>query len=514
MALIKSIATVGGYTMLSRVLGFVRDILVAAILGAGPVADAFFIAFKFPNVFRRLFAEGAFNAAFVPLFAGTLEEEGEKAAKVFAEKALAFLFWLLLVLLVLMELFMPLAMQLFAPGFMDDPEKFDLAVVLTRITFPYLLFISMVSLMAGVLNSLNKFAAAAATPVLLNICLIGAILGLTPHMETPGHALAWGVFGAGVVQLVWLYWHCTKEKMALRLRLPGWSRDVSDLVKRVIPGAMGAGIYQINMLVDMIIATLLPTGSISFLFYADRINQLPLGVVGVAVGTALLPMLSRQIRGGDEAGAMNSLNRALEFSLFLTLPAAAAYMVIADPIVSVLFERAEFTSADSKATAAALFVYAFGLPAYILNKALTPGFFARGDTKTPMYIAAVCMVINIVFNLILMGPFLHVGLAMATVISAWSNTIMLAWVLRRRKMMTIDQRLKSKGVRIVAASAVMALGLYILNTLLAPYLVASQVERILSLSALIASGMGLYFIASYLFGVMRPSDLKSMLKRS
>ncbi|NVJ93096.1 MAG: murein biosynthesis integral membrane protein MurJ, partial [Methylocystaceae bacterium] len=369
MVLLRSIATVGGYTMLSRILGFARDILVAAILGAGPVADAFFIAFKFPNVFRRLFAEGAFNAAFVPLFAGKLEEDGIAAAESFAQRALAFLFWFLLVLLIVMELTMPWAMRVFAPGFVDEPEKFDMAVVLTRITFPYLLFISLVSLMAGVLNSLNKFAAAAATPVLLNICLIGAVLGLTPHLENAGHALAWGVFGAGVVQFLWLYWHCVKEGITLKLRLPTWGNDLKIMLKRIVPGAMGAGIYQVNLLVDMMIATLLPTGSISFLFYADRINQLPLGVVGVAVGTALLPMLSRQLRGGDEAGAMNSLNRALEFSLFLTLPAAVAYMVIADPIVSVLFERKEFNANDSIATAQALFVYAFGLPAYVLNKA-------------------------------------------------------------------------------------------------------------------------------------------------
>ena len=513
MALFRSIATVGGFTMLSRVLGFARDILVAAILGAGPVADAFFIAFKFPNVFRRLFAEGAFNAAFVPLFAGTMEEEGEDKARRFAEHAFAFLFWVLLALLLVMELAMPWAMQLFAPGFVNDPEKFDLAVYLTRITFPYLLFISLVSLMAGVLNSLNKFAAAAATSVLLNICLIGAVVGLTPYMETPGHSLAWGVFGAGVVQFIWLFWNCVKNNMTLRLKWISWGEDIKTMVRRIIPGAMGAGIYQINLLVDMMIATLLPTGSISFLFYADRINQLPLGVVGVAVGTALLPMLSRQLRGGDDQAAMNSLNRALEFSLFLTLPAAVAYMVIADPIVSVLFERKEFTASDSVATAAALFVYAFGLPAYVLNKALTPGFFARGDTKTPMIIAAICMVVNIAFNLILMGPFLHVGLAMATVISAWTNTVLLAWVLRRRGYFTIDKRLKSKAWRIVLACLVMGGSLFGLNHLLAEYLSGAQWERIGALGALICCGLVVYFGAAQVVGAARLSDVKSMMKR-
>ncbi|WP_417783347.1 murein biosynthesis integral membrane protein MurJ [Terasakiella pusilla] len=513
MVLLRSIATVGGYTMLSRVLGFARDILVAAILGAGPVADAFFIAFKFPNVFRRLFAEGAFNAAFVPLFAGKYEGDGPESAKAFAEKAFAFLFWILLGLLIVMELAMPWAMQLFAPGFMDEPEKFDLAVELTRITFPYLLFISLVSLMAGVLNSLNKFAAAAATPVLLNICLIGAILGLTPHLPSPGHALAWGVFGAGIVQFIWLFWHCAKHNMTLKLRIMRWDTDVKLMVKRIIPGALGAGIYQVNLLVDMMIATLLPTGSISYLFYADRINQLPLGVVGVAVGTALLPMLSRQLRSGDEDGAMNSLNRALEFSLFLTLPAAVAYMVIADPIVSILFERKEFTASDSQATAAALFVYAFGLPAYVLNKALTPGFFARGDTKTPMIIAGVCMVVNIVFNLMLMGPFLHVGLAMATVISAWTNTVLLAVVLGKRGYFKIDARLKSRFWRILLCCVVMGGLLYGMTLVSADYIAGSLIERILTLSAFIAVGLVSYFVCGHITGAARLSEVKRLVKR-
>jgi putative peptidoglycan lipid II flippase len=513
MVLLRSIATVGGYTMLSRVLGFARDILVAAILGAGPVADAFFIAFKFPNVFRRLFAEGAFNAAFVPLFAGKYEGDGPESAKAFAEKAFAFLFWILLGLLIVMELAMPWAMQLFAPGFMDEPEKFDLAVELTRITFPYLLFISLVSLMAGVLNSLNKFAAAAATPVLLNICLIGAILGLTPHLPSPGHALAWGVFGAGIVQFIWLFWHCAKHNMTLKLRIMRWDTDVKLMVKRIIPGALGAGIYQVNLLVDMMIATLLPTGSISYLFYADRINQLPLGVVGVAVGTALLPMLSRQLRSGDEDGAMNSLNRALEFSLFLTLPAAVAYMVIADPIVSILFERKEFTASDSQATAAALFVYAFGLPAYVLNKALTPGFFARGDTKTPMIIAGVCMVVNIVFNLILMGPFLHVGLAMATVISAWTNTVLLAVMLGKRGYFKIDARLKSRFWRILLCCVVMGGLLYGMTLVSVDYIAGSLIERILTLSAFIAVGLVSYFVCGHITGAARLSEVKRLVKR-
>jgi len=513
MALLKSIATVGGYTMMSRVLGFVRDILVAAILGAGPVADAFFIAFKIPNLFRRLFAEGAFNAAFVPLFAGKLEGDGAETARDFANRAFSVLFWVLLGLLIAMELGMPWVMQVFAPGFLDDPAKFDMAVQFTRITFPYLLFISLVSLMGGVLNSLNKFAAAAATPILLNICLIAAILVATPHLPSPGHALSWGVFAAGIVQFLWLAWNCKANGMLPKLGLPNWGEDIKTLVKRIIPGAIGAGIYQVNLVVDMIIASLLPTGSISYLFFADRVTQLPLGVVGVAVGTALLPLLSRQLRAGDEAGAMHSQNRALEFTLLLTVPAAVAFAIIPGPIISVLFERNAFTAEASSATAAALMVYAFGLPAYVLNKGLTPGFFARGDTKTPMIIAAVCMVVNIVFNLLLMGPFLHVGLAMATVISAWTNTLLLATILRQRGQLTRDERFKSRLPRILLSAVLMGGVLWGLTLVLTPWIDNGETQRIAALVILILAGLVSYFLLAHVTGAARLSDIKGMMRK-
>jgi len=513
MALLKSIATVGGYTMMSRVLGFVRDILVAAILGAGPVADAFFIAFKIPNLFRRLFAEGAFNAAFVPLFAGKLEADGQETAQNFANRAFSVLFWVLLGLLIVMELGMPWIMRGFAPGFLDDPAKFDMAVHFTRITFPYLLFISLVSLMGGVLNSLGKFAAAAATPILLNLCLIAAILVAAPHLPSPGHALSWGVFAAGIVQFFWLAWNCKTNGMLPRLGLPKQGEDIKVLVKRIIPGAIGAGIYQVNLVVDMMIASLLPTGSISYLFFADRVTQLPLGVVGVAVGTALLPLLSRQLRAGDEAAAMASQNRALEFTLLLTVPAAVAFAVIPEPIISVLFERNEFTAAASSATAAALMVYAFGLPAYVLNKGLTPGFFARGDTKTPMVIAAICMIVNIVFNLLLMGPYLHVGLAMATVISAWTNTLLLATVLRQRGQLQKDERLQSRIPRILLSAALMGGLLWGLKIVLTPWIEGDEIWRIAALVLLVASGLVSYFVLAHVSGAARLSDIKGMLRK-
>ena len=512
MVLLRSIATVGGFTLISRVLGFLRDILIAAVLGAGAGADVFFVAFKLPNLFRRLFAEGAFSMAFVPMIAGRIEGDGIDAAKAFAEAAFSVLFWALLIFVGVIELAMPLVMLGFAPGFIGDAAKFDLAVELTRITFPYLLFIALVSLMAGVLNSLGQFAAAAATPILLNLCLIGAILGLANFTETPSHALAWGVAAAGGVQFIWLYAACGRAGVWIRLSFPRLTGDVKVLMKRMAPVAVGAGIYQINLVIDTIIASFLPSGSISYLFFADRVNQLPLGVVGVAVGTALLPLLSRQVRAGDDKAALHSQNRALEFSLLLTLPAAAALMVIAVPVVRVLFERGAFGGPETVATAAALAVYAIGLPAYVAVKTLAPGFFARQDTATPVKIAVVCLLVNLVLNLILMGPFKHVGIAMATVVSSWLNAGLLAYVLHKRGHFVLDDRLRHRLPRIILASAGMTAALALALTPLGGALAGSMTERIAALAALVVGGMAMFGALGWVTGAARPQDLKSFYR--
>ena len=514
MDLYRSIVTVGGLTLVSRFLGFVRDVLIAAVLGAGLIADVFFVAFKLPNLFRRLFAEGAFSAAFVPLFGGLLEDHGRDPAQAFAEAALSVLLWALLALVCIVELAMPVVMLVFAPGFVGDPEKFDLAVLLTRITFPYLLFISLVSLMAGILNSFGRFAAAAATPILLNLCLIGAVLVLAPIAATPGHALAWGVAGAGMAQFLWLFWHCARAGIRLHLPRPRLSEDVRELMRRILPVAVGAGVYQISLLIDTVIASLLPSGSISYLFYADRVNQLPLGVVGVAVGTALLPLMTRQLRGGDSEAAMASQNRALEFSLFLGLPAAAALMAIAAPVVTVLFQRGAFGPAEAQATAAALAVYASGLPAYVLVKALAPGCFARGDTATPVKISVLCLFVNLVLNLILMGPFLHVGIAAATSVSAWMNALLLALVLRRRGHLAVDRRLRRSAPRLVLAAAVMAILVVVTAGALAPWLAGGEAPRIAALAALVVVGAAVYGVVVLASGAVRITDLARWMGRT
>lgn len=510
MVLMRAIATVGGLTLVSRIFGFVRDVLVAGILGAGLVADAFFVAFKLPNLFRRLFAEGAFSAAFVPLYARTLEGDGEQAADAFAGRALSVLLWSLVAVVAVVELTMPWLMHVLAPGFVDEPEKFALAVTLTRITFPYLLFVSLLTLLAGVMNSHGRFWHAAATPILLNLCLIGAVLLATPWMESPGHALAWGVFTAGVVQLVWMVIHAARAGVRLKIGGPRLTDDVVLLLKRMAPVAIGAGIYQVNLLIDTIIASFLPQGSISYLFYADRVNQLPLGVVGVAVGTALLPLLSRQLRAGDETAAQHSQNRALEFTVLLTLPAAVALAVIAEPIIVVLFQRGAFSLSDAQATASALAVYAMGVPAYVLIKTLATPFFAREDTKTPVIIAGLAAVVNVVLNLILMGPFLHVGIAMATVISSWLNAGLLAAILVKRGQLVIDARLATRLPRTVLASVAMGLALYFAAPFLTAALAGGEIERAAALAGLVGCGAALFGLLAWGFGAAKPADLRGL----
>jgi putative peptidoglycan lipid II flippase len=510
MVLLRSIATVGGMTMISRVFGFLRDILIAGTLGAGSIADAFFVAFRLPNLFRSLFAEGAFTAAFVPIFAGILEVEGKARAVAFAQQAFSVLLWILLVFVVVIEMAMPLTIRVLAPGFAADPAKFDLAVTFSRIAFPYLLFVSLVALLAGVLNSLGRFAAAAATPILLNLCMIAALLWLEQYTKTAGHALAWGVALAGVIQFVWLAVMCARAGVPLRLPRPRLSPEVRALLTRALPVALGAGIYQVNMMVNTMIASLLPSGAVSYLFYADRIHQLPIGVVGVAVGTALLPLLSRQLRAGHLTAAHYSQNRALEFALLLTLPAAAAMMVIAEPITTVLFQRGAFAADDASATAGTLMALAVGLPAYMLVKSLTPAYFARQDTATPVKVAACTVALNIALNLLLMWPLLYVGIALATSLSAWANAIALTIILYRRGFMKIDARLSSRLPRTIAATMTMAGVLALLQWGLADWLAGDQHHRIAALVALIAAGLATFIASAQLFGAAAWADVRAL----
>lgn len=325
MSLVKSSLTIVFFTFISRISGFVRDVLMANLLGAGVLSDAFFVAFKLPNFFRRLFAEGAFNAAFIPSFSSILTSEGRDAAIKFAGEVMSVLLLVLLVLNAIFILFMPWITPLFAPGFTDTPEKFDLTVTLSQITFPYILFISLVSLLGGILNSMGKFAAPAASPILLNLCMIGGLLWLSEWSETPAHALAYAVFIAGLVQLGWLVLACVRSDMMPPLTPPRLTKQVKTMLLLMAPAALGSGVQQLNLLIDVIIASHIP-GAVSYLYYADRITELPIGMIGVAVGTVLLPMMSKQIRSGALDQARASMNRALELVMLFGLPCTAALL--------------------------------------------------------------------------------------------------------------------------------------------------------------------------------------------
>lgn len=514
MSLQRAIATVAGFTIISRISGFARDIVMAGLVGTAFVADCFVVAFKLPNFFRRLFAEGAFNAAFVPLFTEKISEEGDAKALRFAEESGTVLLTVLLIFVALVQALMPFLILVLAYGFKDDPAKFDLAVTLTRITFPYLIFISLVSLLGGVLNALGRFAAAASTPILLNISLIGCGLLLTSYLPTAGHALAIGVTLGGLLQFLWLLAALKREGIRMRIRRPRLTPEVKRLLILMAPIALGAGAVQINLLIDVLIASFLPDGSLAYLFYADRLNQLPVGIIGVAAGTALLPTLSRLLSAGEDQLAMNSLNRAVETTLLLTVPAAVALFLIPDQIITVLFERGAFTADSTVQTAQALSAYALGLPAYILLKVLSPAFFARQDTRTPVRIGIIALVVNTVLNVILMFPLQHVGLALATAIAAWLNVSLLTIALFRRGYWQLDLRIKTRLIKGLGCAAAMGAGVWFAAGALASSFDGSTAERAGALMAIVIGGAVLYGVLTHFTGALRLSEARGLLRRS
>lgn len=513
MSLVRSVATVGGYTGISRILGFVRDIMIANVVGASPVADAFFAAFRLPNLFRRLFAEGAFNAAFVPLFARRLEQEGEASARRFAEEALSLLVTALLVISALCMAGMPWFIYLIGSGFSQDPEKLALAVDLTRITFPYLLFMAVVALLSGILNSLYRFAAAAAAPILLNVIFIAALVSVLPFFpEAPGHVMAWAVCVSGAAQMVFLVVAAKRAGMALRLRRPRLTPGVKRLMALMLPGMLSAGALQINIFVGSSIASW-QEGAFSFLYYADRVYQLPLGLIGIAIGIVLLPDLARKLRAGNEDQAMHSLNRGLEFALLLTVPATVALIVIAGPIIAGLFQHGRFGADDAAATSAALTAFAWGLPAYVLVKILQPAFYAREDTVTPFRYSVVSVVANIALSLLLFWQLRHVGIALATALAAWLNTVLLALSLRRFGFCHLDTRFRQRLPRILFASAGMGAALWVVKLGTDRWLADSFVERATGLGVLVAVGLVAYALLALGLGAAARGDLAGAVRR-
>lgn len=512
MSLVKSTLTIGFFTFLSRITGFLRDVLMANMIGASWLSDAFFVAFKLPNFFRRLFAEGAFNAAFIPSFSSILTTDGRQAALKFAGEVLSVLLVVLLILNAVFIIFMPWITPLFAPGFADTQEKFDLTVVLSQITFPYILFISLVSLIGGVLNSMGKFAAPAANPILLNFCMIGGLLGLTSISETPAHALAYSVFIAGMVQLGWLVAIAWRLDMLPALANPRLTKQVRAMLLLMAPAALGSGVQQLNLLIDVIIASHIPD-AVSYLYYADRITELPIGMIGVAVGTVLLPMLSKQIRSGDVEAARDSMNRALELVLLFGIPCTAALFVISEPIIRVLYQHGAFTAENMVATKNALLAFNVGLPAFLAVKIFAPGFYANHDTKTPFKIAVSCVLINLFFNLTLSGPLRHVGMALATSIAGWANVAAMGWILHKRGVFTPDALLKSRLMKMTGASVVMMGSLAVADSFFVASYQGGILEKTLGLCTVICCGVLVYGVAIMASRAYDMAQVKQLLRR-
>jgi putative peptidoglycan lipid II flippase len=504
MSLYRNFINVGVMTTGSRILGFVRDALVAAVLGTGPAADAYLAAFRFPNLFRRLFAEGAFNTAFIPLFAKELEQDGMEPARLWAARILSWLVAAVTTVTVVVEVFMPWILIPFVPGFLDDQSKFDLTVLLTRICFPYLMCMSLMAAYAAILNGLGKFSAASFAPILLNIVMIAFMLPLVIWRNTEVQTAIWisvGTLAGGIAQLWMVYDAIRRAKFVPRLHWPKFDREVRRFWILAIPAIIAGGITQVNIFVGTIIASSADS-AIAYLYYADRLYQLPLGIIGIAIGTVLLPELSRHLKGGRNAEADASQNQALLISMLLSMPAATALIALATPIVSVLFQRGAFNAADSYETAQTLIWFSAGLPAYVLIRVLQPGFFAREDTRTPTVFAGISVVINIVVSLALFPVLKHVGIAIATSIAAWANAVLLGvWLGRRGHFRLNGEDWRRHGL-IIACSIGMALILWALAAPLAPFMRASAplIVQLLALGGLMSLGLAVYFAAVHFSG--------------
>ena len=618
MSLLRSMATVSGFTALSRILGFIRDILMGYFLGSSHAADAFFAAFKFPNIFRRIFGEGAFNSAFVPLFSRELTSKGRKEAMHFASQTFSILALVLLIITIIAIPLMSWITMVHAPGFnavktfrgdsnnnevsfdikikgskaiyfvienggnaeiknitlvknnndtenlvdqsdclsekgklikkyslskdknftrlkgnaliknskegntnlsiyRNHPDTFNLTVTLSKITFIYLLCMALVAHMSGVLNTIKIFGMPAAAPVLLNMTFLAGFLissifwGLKGDPVKYAHVAAWCVFVAGFLQLGALYFTCFRKGLRIKLCKPKISPQIKRLFILMGPGVLAAGIQQINLLVGSIIASF-REGAISYLYYSERVYQLPLGVIGIGLGVILLPEVTKRLRNGDQIGAITSMNRGIELAMLLTIPASIALIVIPYPIISTLFQHGAFTAEDANLTALSLAGFAIGIPGYVLVRVLQPGYFARENTKTPMLIAGVTVIVNIVFSIILFDSLGHIGIAIATSIAAWVNVALLLFGLRN--FWKPDARLKSRMPKIFIASIVMGSLLWILHQTIKEMFNHDFWLRLGGVSMLVIFGITIYFFIAFKLKASSLKELKADFKKS
>ena len=508
--LLKSTFTIGGMTTISRVLGLIRDITISRLFGAGIAVDAFIVAFRIPNFWRRIFAEGSFSQVFVPVLSEYKQKRGEEAVDALIDQTAATLGLALFVLTALGVLLAPLFIMVFAPGFLGDEEKYPLAVDMLRITFPYLLFISLTAFSAGILNTYQRFAAPAIMPALLNLSLIGCAIWLSPHLEVPIKALAWGVLIAGVLQLILQVPFLHRIR---KLPKPGLNRDrqgMKKIFKLMLPAIFAVSIVQINLLVDTLIASLLTTGSISWLYFSNRLVEFPLGVFGIALATAILPSLSQQYADGSTENFSKTLNWGLRWVFLIGIPATAGLAILADPLLTTLFYYNEFTANDVLMSGKSLMAYSAGLLGFILIKILAAGFFSHQETSTPVKAGVVAMVANIILNLILVFPLAHAGLALATSLSAYIQAAILYYALKRSGRIASDPGRWKFILRVVTAGALMSL-------LLLEFVAAPGVwrewdagNRCIWLLFWVAAGAAVYFSSLWLMGV-RPRHMATGL---
>src|SRR3954447_18187979 len=487
------IFTVGGYTLLSRLTGFARDIMLAAILGAGPVADAFFVALRLPNHFRAIFAEGAFNAAFVPAYAH-LYGRNETSAKLFADRIFTLLFGAQVVLLVIAWLFMPQVIAILAPGFSVDPVRGELAISLTRITFPYLLLVTLVTLYGSMLNVMHRFASAAAAPIFLNLSMM-ATLALAAFFPSAGHAAAWGVLIAGFLEYFLLAGDAARQGILPRFAPPRLDDDVRAFFRALGPATVGSMGTQVALFADTIIATFLPAGALSALYYADRLNQLPIGVIGIAIGTVLLPEMSRRITANDHDGAMKAQRRAFDFTLLFSVPFVAAFLTVPDAIMRALFARGAFSKADAAAAGATLAAYAIGLIPFVLIRSAVATFYARKDTATPVRASLTGIAVNVALKIALMGSLAQIGLALATAVGVWTNLLLVLFFAVRRGFLVLDRAWLLSLAKFLLTGIILAAAFWLIARFGGPSLGSMHFRDELTLLLLAVGGTIVYGLA-------------------
>ena len=501
--MLRALATISSMTLVSRVLGFIRDAVLARLFGAGIVTDAFFVAFRIPNLLRRLFAEGAFAQAFVPILAEYRTREGETATKLLVDRTATLLAIALLLITLLGIALAPVIIYVSAPGFTANPDKYELTVAMLRVTFPYILFISLVSLAGGILNTWSRFAIPALTPALLNLAMIGGALFAAPWFDPPGMVLAWSVFAGGVLQLALQVPALARIGMLPRpkqLRLAISDPGVRRILKLMAPAALGVSVSQVSLIINTIFASFLESGSVSWLYYADRLMEFPTGLLGVALGTVLLPSLSRYHSTVDTAEYSKLLDWGLRLAMLLALPSAVALAVLGVPLVTTLFHYGQFTETDVWMTRQALAAYSVGLTGLILVKVLAPGFYARQDIRTPVKIAIMVLVLTQLLNLVFIGRFQHAGLALAIGVGACVNALLLYRKLRERNIYQPQPGWLSFVGKLVLALLLMAISLWFAMGPQSWWLHSHGVMRVAGLGALVVLGSGVYFAALWLLG--------------